>query len=129
MKKTHIIGLIVIAAGFAIILGLVSASSRYSDFSHATAHEGKTYHVIGQFIRDKGIEFNPYADANTFSFWMEDKDGTERQVIVRGDKPQDFELSEQIVVVGKMKGDVFQASEMQMKCPSKYVEEEVSARQ
>jgi cytochrome c-type biogenesis protein CcmE len=125
VKKVHIIGLLVIAAGFAVILGLVSASSRYADFAQAEKNAGKTFHVIGQLNTDKGIEFNPLADANTFSFWMHDEAGREHKVICNGDKPQDFELSEQIVVVGKMQGDVFHASELQMKCPSKYVEEGV----
>ena len=40
-------------------------------------------------------------------------------------KPQDFELSEQIVLTGKMQGDVFMASDMLMKCPSKYKDEEI----
>jgi cytochrome c-type biogenesis protein CcmE len=38
-------------------------------------------------------------------------------------------MSEQVVIVGKMRDDVFHASQMQMKCPSKYVEEEVQASQ
>ena len=46
---------------------------------------------------------------------------TIKKVLYHGTKPQDFERSEQIVLVGKMKeeGD-FQASSILMKCPSKY---------
>jgi cytochrome c-type biogenesis protein CcmE len=32
----------------------------------------------------------------------------------------DFEKSEQIVVIGKMKGDIFYAKDILTKCPSKY---------
>ena len=40
-------------------------------------------------------------------------------------KPQDFELSEQIVLTGEMRGEAFVASDMLMKCPSKYKDEEI----
>lgn len=127
MKRGHIIGLMVIAAAFAAIAGLVAASSRWSDFAQAEANPGRTYHVMGHYNKSKGIEFNPLADANSFSFWMIDNKGIERKVICSGDKPYDFERSEEIVAVGQMKGDVFHANELDMKCPSKYVEEDVEA--
>ncbi|MFN5363918.1 MAG: cytochrome c maturation protein CcmE [Bacteroidota bacterium] len=44
-------------------------------------------------------------------------------------KPQDFERSESIVLTGEMSGDVFQASEMLLKCPSKYKDQEVYVRE
>lgn len=40
-------------------------------------------------------------------------------------KPQDFERSEQVVLTGKMDGDEFVATEILMKCPSKYKDEEI----
>ena len=41
-----------------------------------------------------------------------------------GTKPNDFERSEQIVIIGKMKGEEFAASGILMKCPSKYANPE-----
>jgi len=38
-------------------------------------------------------------------------------------------MSEQIVVTGKMDGDVFKASEILMKCPSKYKDEEIAVKE
>jgi len=55
-----------------------------------------------------------------FSFFVIDKDGQEQKVVFNGTKPQDFERSEQIVLMGKMNNDVFQCSKILMKCPSKY---------
>jgi cytochrome c-type biogenesis protein CcmE len=52
-------------------------------------------------------------------------DGEEKKVVLNAAKPQDFELSEQIVITGKMKGDEFHASDLLMKCPSKYKDEEI----
>jgi len=40
-------------------------------------------------------------------------------VVFNGSKPQDIERSEQIVLTGKMDGDVFHASKILMKCASK----------
>jgi cytochrome c-type biogenesis protein CcmE len=50
-------------------------------------------------------------------------------VIYRGSKPQDFERSEQLVVKGKVSGDCFAASEISMKCPSKYVNDEITLKE
>jgi cytochrome c-type biogenesis protein CcmE len=56
---------------------------------------------------------------------FKDSKGMEKKVILFAAKPQDFELSEQIVVTGQMKGEVFYASDLLMKCPSKYKDEEI----
>ena len=56
---------------------------------------------------------------------MKDSEGAERRVLLNSAPPQDFEKSEQIVVIGKMKGDDFHASGILMKCPSKYTDEKV----
>ena len=72
--------------------------------------------------------YNPEEDPNFFSFFVKDVDGEERKVILRDAKPQDFELSEQIVVTGTMQEGEFLASKLLMKCPSKYKDVEVSVR-
>jgi hypothetical protein len=46
--------------------------------------------------------------------------GVIKQVVLHKSKPQDFEKSEQIVLIGKMQGDNFHANDILMKCPSKY---------
>jgi cytochrome c-type biogenesis protein CcmE len=51
---------------------------------------------------------------------MIDGKGNNRKVVYNNSKPQDFEKSEQVVLVGSMKGEEFQASSMLLKCPSKY---------
>jgi cytochrome c-type biogenesis protein CcmE len=51
---------------------------------------------------------------------MTDEQGEECLVVYLGAKPQDFEKSEQVVIIGAMKGDVFEASGLLLKCPSKY---------
>ena len=68
----------------------------------------------------KDFIYNPEVNANLFGFYLVDNEGLEKKVLYNGSKPQDFERSEQIVVVGKMDGDEFHASQILMKCPSKY---------
>jgi cytochrome c-type biogenesis protein CcmE len=120
MKKSHIIGLLIIVIAIGAILSTVADSSTYETFASASESPGKEFHVVGQYISEKGFEYDPVADANLFSFFMADADSTERKVIFKGAKPQDFERSEQIVLTGKMVGDEFIASKILMKCPSKY---------
>ena len=54
---------------------------------------------------------------------MIDDKGIEKKVVYNSAKPQDFEKSDQVVVVGRMNGDEFQASSLLLKCPSKYNDE------
>ena len=69
--------------------------------------------------------YKPEKDPNLFSFYVTDKKGESKKVILKAAKPQDFELSEQIVVTGKMVGDEFIAKDVLLKCPSKYKDEEI----
>lgn len=120
MKKTHIIAIIVIAIAIGAILSTVSDSSTYSNFSEAKENPGKEYHVVGQLNKEAEMTYDPEVNANLFAFSMVDNNGEEQRVHFAGSKPQDFERSEQIVLVGKYENDTFQASKILMKCPSKY---------
>jgi len=126
MKKTHIITLLLLAAAFAVIVSMVGNYSSYESFATASQYPGREYHVVGEFDKDKEVEFNPDEDANVFSFYMIDKEGIERKVICNGDVPQHFERTEQIVVIGKMKGENFYATDLLTKCPSKYKNQDIS---
>ena len=120
MKKSHIIALLVIAAAVAAIITTVADSSTYATFAQASLKEGKTYHVAGKLNRDKERIYNPQVNANLFAFYMKDSEGSEKKVLLNSAPPQDFEKSEQIVVIGKMNADEYYASSILMKCPSKY---------
>ncbi len=120
MKKSYIIGLIVIAAMLAVIFSTISESSTYAPFSTAVSNEGKTYHVVGKLNLEKEFIYDPEQNANVFGFFLVDNEGQEMKVLYNGSKPQDFEKSEQVVVVGKYNGNDFIAKEVLMKCPSKY---------
>lgn len=120
MKKSYIIALAVIAIAVAAILSMVSDSSTYASFAVATEHQGKEFHVVGKLNKEKEQDYHPEVNANLFAFYMKDNEGRECKVLLNKTKPQDFDRSEQIVIIGKMAGDEFHASDVLMKCPSKY---------
>ncbi len=124
MKKSSIIGLVIIAIAIAVIIGLYANTSTYGTFSDAKSASGEL-HVIGYLDKQKELYYDAAKDANYFSFFMKDKKGDECKVVFPGTKPQDFERSEQIVLVGEMRGSEFHASHIQMKCPSKYTQDKV----
>jgi cytochrome c-type biogenesis protein CcmE len=120
MKKSFIIAIALIAVALAAILSTVADSSTYASFSMANEHPKKEFHVVGKLNKEKEQVYNPQENANLFSFYMLDNEGKECKVILNKTKPQDFDKSEQIVIIGKMAGSEFHASDVLMKCPSKY---------
>ena len=124
MKKIHIIAIIMVAVAIGLLTTAAEDMSTYATFNEATT-TGKKVKIAGQLSKDKEMYYNPEEDPNYFSFYISDTEGEERKVVLLSEKPQDFELSEQIVLTGKMKGDEFIATEMLMKCPSKYKDEEI----
>lgn len=122
MKKTHLIGLILIAVAIAVIITLVGDFSSYETFATARNTPNSQFHVVGTLDKSHPTEFNALQNANRFCFFMKDKNGESIKVIYPDIEPQDFQRSDQIVITGKMCGDEFCASSMVLKCPSKYTD-------
>lgn len=101
-------------------MSTLSDSSTYADFSEAFANPGQEFHVVGKLNKSKESIYHPSENPNLFTFFMNDNKGEEKKVILHKSKPQDFERSEQIVLIGKADGSEFHATEILMKCPSKY---------
>ncbi|KAA8485007.1 cytochrome c-type biogenesis protein CcmE [Arcticibacter tournemirensis] len=128
MKKSSIIGIIIIAIAIGVIISTYADSSTYGNFTEAQVSEAEL-HVVGQLNKQKKVIYDPQQDANYFAFYMHDKQGKECKVVFNGSKPQDFERSEEIVLTGKMVGGEFHASKILMKCPSKYTKDEVEVQE
>jgi cytochrome c-type biogenesis protein CcmE len=128
MNRNLIIALVFIAAGIIVFLSISKDVSTYASFEVAKK-SGQTSKIVGQLSKDKPMIYDPEKAPNEFTFYMKDADGLEKMVILNKPKPQDFEMSEQIVVTGKIDGDVFKASEILMKCPSKYKDEEIAVKE
>ncbi len=124
MKKSSIFGLIVIAIAIAVIISTYSSTSTYGSFSDAMKTSSEL-HVVGHLDKKKDLYYDATKDANYFSFFVKDNKGQECKVVFIGTKPQDFERSEQIVLTGQMKGNEFHASNILMKCPSKYTQDKI----
>ena len=120
MKKIHIIGIVVIAVAIGVIFTSLQSSASYSDFSEAFNNPETEYHVVGKLNKTIPVQYDPKLNANECSFMMVDNKGIEKRVVLHKSVPQDFQKSEQIVLIGKMQGEEFHANEILMKCPSKY---------
>jgi len=120
MKTIHIIILLVLVIAVAIVVTTLTDASTYSNFTDAASTPGKEFHIIGVLARTKTIDYDATKNANKFSFYLKDDKGVEKKVIYNNSKPQDFEKSEKVVVIGSMKNDEFMATSLLLKCPSKY---------
>lgn len=122
MKKIHIIGIVVIAVAIGVIFTSLQSSATYSDFTEAFSNPDTEYHVVGKLNKTFPVHYDPKINANECSFVMVDNKGIEKEVVLHKSVPQDFEKSEQVVLIGKVEQGQFHANDVLMKCPSKYNE-------
>lgn len=133
MKKSHIFGLILIAVAIGIILITSADASTYVGFDEAEkiaqSSPNQKVHVVGELKKDAegkilGMVYNPEIDANRLEFTVIDSLGRENKVIYGSPKPQDFDKSEKIVLIGSMniQDHNFYCDKILLKCPSKYQE-------
>lgn len=134
MKKTHLIGIVVIAAAILIIISTAGDASSYVTFSEAKSMAAngsdKMVHVVGQLKRGAGGEITGIQsteDKLAFTFLLVDNNNQAQEVYYNEPMPQDFTKSEKVVVVGSYHGDLFVADKILLKCPSKYQEKEIKA--
>ena len=127
MKNIHIIGILVIAAAIGILISISGDVASYATFADARS-SGQVVKIAGTLVKSKEMHYDPAVDPNYFSFYIQDANGKENKVVLLQDKPQDFEMSEQVVLTGSMKGEEFVATDVLLKCPSKYKDEEIALR-
>ena len=127
IKLMPILILLLMGGGILMLISASKDMSTYSTFAQVK-RSGETAKVVGVLAKDKPMYYNAEEDPNLFRFFMTDQDGEIHEVTLNAPKPQDFELSEQVVATGSFEGDEFVASSILMKCPSKYKNEEVLVR-
>ena len=134
MKKSHILIIVIIAAAIGIIVSTAGDASSYVTFEEAYAMSvsgnDNSIHVVGELKKDsqgnvEGIQMG--ADMVSFSFVLVDENGKEQTVQYKEPMPTDFIKSEKVVVIGKYKGETFNAEKILLKCPSKYQETKMTA--
>lgn len=138
MKKIHILGLIVIAVAVGIIISTAGDASTYVTFGEAEvmARNGNntSIHVVGQLTKNEegqitNMIYRPEIDPNHFEFALVDNAGLEKKVVYPAPMPQDFDKSEQVVVIGKMEDGYFYAEKILLKCPSKYENDKLEIKE
>lgn len=118
MKPKTLIGLaLIVAFTTMLFLSFGKQVGGYMDFNQAQA-SGSKAHVVGKWVEGRPFEYD--RNRNVFTFYMEDEKGVVRQVRYHNPKPANFEDAEKVVVDGYVKGDVFVAEHILVKCPSKY---------
>jgi cytochrome c-type biogenesis protein CcmE len=122
MKPIHIVLLVILMAALGVVIATLTETGTYADFRQAAKNPGGEFHIIGKLSAGKPLMYDAMKDPNKFSFYMTDENGDEALIVYHGAKPQDFEKSEQVVIIGSMEGEVFEAKSLLLKCPSKYNE-------
>jgi cytochrome c-type biogenesis protein CcmE len=120
MKKSHIVVLIGIAIAIGALIMLSVDFSTYDTIQSAKQKQGKFVHLIARLDRTMPLEYDPAKNPNYLSFTAIDSLGGRAKVVYLNTKPPELEHSERIVLKGKMQGDVFECSDILLKCPSKY---------
>ncbi len=133
MKKSHILGIVVIAIAIGIIMSTAGDASSYVTFGQAmemaSSGDDNKIHVVGTLKKAAdgtvvGIE--SAENKLSFSFTMLDADFREQRVYFAEPMPVDFLRSEQVVIIGAYQQELFVADKILLKCPSKYQEHEIS---
>jgi cytochrome c-type biogenesis protein CcmE len=123
MKKMHIILLGAVAVVIAGLMTWIKDLSTYDSIASARRKEGRFVHLIAKLDKAEAVVYDPVKDPNYLSFYALDSLGGKTKVVYLNAKPTDFEMSDRIVMKGKMKGEVFECKEIVLKCPSKYTED------
>jgi len=122
--KKYLIFLVIIILA---VVGALSLSddiiSPYVSFKKARSKAGEYFQVIGSLDKTAPV----ISRTGAYEFKFRDRDGSLMKVVHKGIKPANFEHAEQIVALGRYdRGkDVFTASRILVKCPSKYKKSEL----
>ncbi len=129
MKKVHFLAIGMIILAGVVLMNAASDVSSYATFEKAKS-SGDRVKIAGALVKNRPMNYDPEKNENLFSFYLDDGTGDIQKVILTKPKPQDFEMSEQIVVTGTYnKDNTFVADEILMKCPSKYKGQEISIKE
>lgn len=122
MKKLYIVAIVILAVAIGVIMVSLKNTTTYSDFTEASENQGKEFHIVGKLDKTRDQVYEPAMNPDEFRFFLIDNKGVSKQVVLHKSKPQDFDKSEQIVLIGEMRNEEFHANDILLKCPSKYNE-------
>jgi len=114
--------LVFIIALVLLVIAIISLGdnifSPYVSFQYAEKHPGKYVQIIGKRAKDTEVLHN----TSGYAFTLIDEGGNRLNAFHNGIKPQNFEHTEQVVVLGKYSSEkkLIEADKVLVKCPSKY---------
>lgn len=123
MKKSTIVLIAVIAVLVGTFIATFSNTTNSVGFDDAFASPGTEFKVSGTLEREYPVVYDPEQDHNLTVFHMRDIDNNIHEVKLKKPKPQGLEQSETVDLYGKVIDGEFIATDMLMKCPSKYNEQ------
>lgn len=124
MKKIHIVLLVLVAAAIAVLVSFLQTTTTYDTVETAKAKPGKFVHLMAKWDKSEPLEYDAIKNPNYLAFTAIDTLGQKINVVYNNPKPDNFELSERLVMKGKYKGGKFICDNIQTKCPSKYKDED-----
>ena len=122
MKRSSIVLLAVVALLIGALLVTLQDASVYATFEMAKKQQPETVTVVATLDLEAPMDFDPKGSILTFK--AIDKEGQHATVRYNQPKPTDFERSEEITLTGHFTDSAFIATEILMKCPSKYTDGE-----
>ncbi|MFN5182099.1 MAG: cytochrome c maturation protein CcmE [Bacteroidota bacterium] len=126
MKKVHIFLICLFALLIGAMVFLLSGeTSQYLTFADAEKKGIDEFKVNGILDKNYPIVYEPQMNANLCTFYLKDKKGNTKKVLLKASKPRDLEKSgpdDEIVIEGKLVNNEFHVEKdgIQLKCPSKY---------
>jgi len=123
MSRLNIVVILMVAVLLGTLFSVFTTNSESVVFARAFAEPGIEFKVSGTLDADHPVVYDPLLDVAETRFHMRDKDGEVQEVLLRKAKPTGLEQSESIDLYGKVVDGEFIATDMLMKCPSKYNEE------
>ncbi len=107
---------VLLVFGVMAFLNFSKTIAPYVPFAEARAASGAVQ--VAGFPDHRAATFDPAS--GQFLFSIEDEDGDVMKVQFDGVRPGNFDQAEKIVIIGKYENDTFNASQILVKCPSKY---------
>jgi cytochrome c-type biogenesis protein CcmE len=131
MSKLQIILVVMVAVVLAIVISTYTSSTSNTTFEDAKEKVNEKVKIVGTLDKSFAIQHDPMKDANLTVFKVIDKDNFSQVVYLHSEEgsPQGLANSESVTLEGKMnESGEFHADHIQLKCPSKYNEEQHSVQ-
>ena len=108
MKKIHLILLVLIAGAIAVLLTFLKTASTYDTVDTAISKPGKFVHLMARLDKTQPVEYDALKNPNYLAFTAVDTLGKSVRVVYKNPKPDNFEMSEKLVLKGKYQDGTFE---------------------